>query len=156
MYYNWGESLYVFSKPVRVFSYFVSINWTWFMPLMFVIAGISASFALKKRSANEYIKERVSKLLIPLFFGIIFLIPIQTYFVEKYHNNYRGGYFKQYIMFFTKKTDLTGYFGGFTPGQLWFILYLFIISLLALPIMIKYNKSSKKIDGNKLSFPIIF
>lgn len=125
------------------------------MPLMFVLAGISASFALKKRSAKEYVKERVSKLFIPLVFGILLLIPVQTYFAEKHHNNYKGGYFEQYILFFTKKTDLTGYFGGFTPGQLWFIMYLFVISLLALPIMLKYNKSNKKINGKKLSLPII-
>ena len=155
MYNDWGESFYVYSKPVALFSYFVSINWTWFMPLMFVLSGISASFALRKRSAKEYIKERVSKLFIPLVFGIILLIPIQTFFAEKHHNNYNGGYFKQYILFFTKKTDLTGYFGGFTPGQLWFIMYLLVISLLALPIMLKYNKSNRKIDGRKLSLPLV-
>ncbi|MFA9399456.1 MAG: hypothetical protein ACERKV_14480, partial [Clostridiaceae bacterium] len=62
-----------------------------------------------------------------------------------------GGYFHQYILFFTKETDLTGYTGGFTPAQLWFILYLFIISLIALPITIKYKKSSKKVLVVKLS-----
>lgn len=155
MYNNWGESFYVYSKPVALFSYFVSINWTWFMPLMFVLAGISSSFALKKRSAKEYVKERVSKLFIPLVFGILLLVPIQTYFAEKHHNDYKGGYFEQYILFFTKKTDLTGYFGGFTPGQLWFIMYLFVISLLALPIMLKYKKFNKKIDGKKLSLPLV-
>lgn len=125
------------------------------MPLMFVLAGISTSFALKKRLAKEYVKERISKLLIPFVFGILLLIPMQTYFAEKFHNNYKGGYFKQYILFFTKKTDLTGYFGGFTPGQLWFIIYLFVISLIALPIMLKYNKSHKIINGKNLSIPII-
>ena len=56
-----------------------------------------------------------------------------TYFAEKYHNNYTGGYFYQYILFFTKKTDLSGFKGGFTPAHLWFLLFLFIISLIALP-----------------------
>lgn len=155
MYNNWGESFYVYSKPVELFSYFMKISWIWFMPLMFVLAGISSSFALKKRSAKEYIKERVSKLLVPLIFGILLLIPVQTYFAEKHHNEYKRGYFEQYILFFTKKTDLSGYFGGFTPGQLWFILYLFVISLLALPIMLKFNKSNKSVDGKKLSLPLV-
>jgi peptidoglycan/LPS O-acetylase OafA/YrhL len=155
MYNNFGESFYVFNKPVNLLSDFIMINWTWLMPLMFVLAGISSCCALKKRNAKEYTKERVMRLLIPLVFGILLLVPIQTYFAEKYHNNYTGGYFKQYIMFFTKKTDLTGYTGGFTPGQLWFIFYLFVISMIALPIMLKHNKISIKLYSKKLTMVTI-
>jgi peptidoglycan/LPS O-acetylase OafA/YrhL len=55
-----------------------------------------------------------------------------TFFAEKYHNNYTGTYLQQYILFFTKETDLTGYNGGFTPAHLWFLLYLLIISMIAI------------------------
>lgn len=151
MIYNSFESFYVYNKPVNILSDFVLINWTWFMPLMFVLAGISSAYALKKRTGTEYVKERIMKLFVPLLFGILLIVPIQTYYAEVFHNNYRGGYLEQYILFFTKETDLTGYAGGFTPGHLWFILYLLIISMLALPIMLWYNKSKKKINAEKLS-----
>ena len=151
MYNCFGESFYIYNKPVEILSDFVLINWTWFMPLMFLLAGISASYALKKRSIKEFIKERFYKLFFPLLFGILLLIPVQTYFAEKYHNNYKGGYFKQYILFFTKETDLTGYKGGFTPGQLWFILYLLIICILALPILGWHKKSGRNILGEKIT-----
>ena len=151
IYNGFEKTFYVYNTFIQPLSDFVLFNWSWFMPLMFTLAGISASFALKKRSSGEFAKERVLKLLIPLVFGILLLVPAQTYFAEKFHNNYTGGYFEQYILFFTKKTDLTGYTGGFTPAHLWFLLYLFVISMLALPIMLKYNKSDKKIDGKKLS-----
>ncbi len=95
MYNNFGESFYVYNKPVELLSNFVIINWTWYMPLLFVLAGISSSLAFSKRTAKEFAKERVSKLLIPLIFGILLLVPVQTYFAEKYHNNYADGYFKQ-------------------------------------------------------------
>ena len=36
------------------------------------------------------------------------------------------------IYFFTHITDFSGYDGAFTPGHLWFILFLFLISLIAL------------------------
>lgn len=149
MIYNGFESFYVHGQVVQPLSDFVIINWPWFMPVMFTIAGMSASFALRKRTAGEFAKERITKLLIPLVFGIILLIPAQTYIAERFHNGYTGGYFEQYILFFTKQTDLTGYNGGFTPAQLWFILYLFVISMLTLPLMIFYNKSAKKLDGAK-------
>jgi hypothetical protein len=105
------------------------------MPLLFVIAGISSSFALEKRTSWQYVKERVSKLLIPLLFGVLFVIPIQPYLAELFHFG-QGNFFD----FFTKLGDLTGYTGGFTPGQLWFIAYLFVISLVALPFMCLYKK----------------
>jgi len=118
----------------------------WFMPLLFVIAGISSAFALKKRTAKQFLSERFFKLFLPHVSGILIYIPIQTYFAERYHNQYTGGFFHQYILFFTKPTDLTGYTGGFTPGHLWFILFLFIISIITLPIMLKYIKSFHHID----------
>jgi surface polysaccharide O-acyltransferase-like enzyme len=121
------------------------------MPLLFAIAGISASLAMEKCSMNKFIKKRFFKLFIPFMFGVILTVPIQTFFAEKQHNGYTGNYFQQYILFFTKKTDLTGYTGGFTPAHLWFLLFLFVISLVSLPLIILYKKSNKKINENKLN-----
>jgi len=146
---SWGENFYIFSQPVKPISAFIIATYPWFMPLLFVLAGISSFYALQKCSNWQYIRERIFKLLIPLVFGILFLVPVQTYFAERFHNQYSGSYFAQYILFFTKPTDLSGYTGGFTPGQLWFLLYLFIISLLALPLMRLYLRSAKKLDGKK-------
>ncbi len=156
MIYNaFGESFYIRGPEINAFSNFILACSPWYMPLLFVIAGISSSYALKKRSVKQYVEERFYKLLIPLIFGILLYIPAQTYFAERFHNQYEGGYFYQYFLFFTKPTDLTGYSGGFTPGHLWLILFLFIISIVSLPIMIKYKKSSHPISGSKVTFPIL-
>ncbi|MHC1746790.1 MAG: acyltransferase family protein [Cellulosilyticaceae bacterium] len=151
IYNNFGENFYVKSDGIPLLTSFIQISYAWFMPLLFVIAGISSCYALNRRTPKQYIKERLLKLFIPLISGIVLLVPMQTFYAEKFHNGYRGGYFHQYILFFTKKTDLTGYTGGFTPAHLWFILYLLIISLIALPITLKYKKSNKKIPIDKLS-----
>jgi surface polysaccharide O-acyltransferase-like enzyme len=127
----------------------------WWMTLLFTIAGISSAYALKKRNGREYAVERVSRLLIPLFFGILLVIPIQSYIADIFHNGYSGNYFEHYGIFFTKFTDLTGYDGGFTPAHTWFMLYLFAISMLALPIMLWYNKRGKKIDGSRISMLLL-
>jgi glucan biosynthesis protein C len=152
---TFNEPFYVFSAPVTIFSEFVDVVYPWWMNLLFTIAGISSAYALKTRSGNEYAKERVSKLLIPLLFGIAMLIPVQTYIADVFHNNYAGGYFEHYSIFFTKFTDLTGYDGGFTPAHTWFMLYLFVISMISFPIMLWYNKRDKKIDGSKITMPMI-
>lgn len=155
VYNSFGEGFYVKGVDIPQTTGFIAATWPWFMPLLFVIAGISSAFALQNRSPAQYVKERISKLLIPLIAGILILIPVQTFFAEKFHNGYTGGYFQQYILFFTKPTDLTGYTGGFTPGQLWFILYLFVISIIALPIMSTYHKSAKKFPVHNIPMLIL-
>lgn len=155
MMFNSFESFYVYSHSVKVLNAFLIVAWPWFMPLLFVLAGVSSAYALNKRTAGQYINERVRKLLVPLLSGVLLLVPMQTYFAERFHNGYTGGYLAQYVLFFTKPTDLTGYHGGFTPAQLWFVLYLFVISLLALPLMLWYNKRETKIDANKLTLPLL-
>jgi hypothetical protein len=120
------------------------------MPLLFVIAGISSSHALQNRTPAQFIKERVSKLLVPLIFGLLIVIPVQSYLAELFHFG-EGSYFN----FFTKFGDLTGYTGGFTPGQLWFIAYLFVISLIALPFMLLYKKRGNGTFGAKFPFAVV-
>lgn len=141
--YNSFQSFYVHGNVVQICNDFILFTAIWFMPLLFLLAGMSSYYALQKRSWKEYLRERFYKLFIPLLFGVLLIVPVQTYYAEKFHNNYQGGYFEQYILFLTKITDLTGYHGGFTPAHLWFLLYLFIIVLIALPMMLKVNKTKK-------------
>ena len=53
---------------------------------------------------------------------------------------------------FYKKTDLTGYRGGFTPAHLWFLLYLFVISLTTLLIVRLQKKCLPKFRVGSLSY----
>lgn len=150
IYNSFGENFYIKGESIKTTTTFIIVTWPWFMPLLFTVAGISTAYALQKRSAGGYVKERAERLLVPLIAGILFLIPAQTYFAERFHNGYAGGYFAQYIIFFTKQTDLTGYTGGFTPGHLWFILYLFVISLFSIPFIHIFKIDRFKQDVDKL------
>ena len=154
--YNSTDTVYYINSTGNVFLSLVVITQIpWFMPLMFVLAGISTVYALQKRTVSQYLKERVEKLLIPLISGILIVIPSITYFAECFHNDYTGNYFQQYVLFFTKPTNLTGVTGGFTPSHLWFLFYLFVISLIALPIILLYKKSKKKLRVESTNFLLI-
>lgn len=155
IYNSFGENFYVKGQSILGINGFIIAASPWFMPLLFVIAGMSSVYALQKRTVRQYVKDRVYKLLIPLASGLLLLVPAQTYFAERFHNGYTGGYFQQYILFFSKPTDLTGYSGGFTPAHLWFVFYLFIISMASLPMMISYQRSNKKLQPGKVPFGII-
>lgn len=149
---DFGTKFYIWQAENKLLStLIVSVN-TWFMPILFVLAGISARYSLNNRSNKEFIIQRIYKLFIPFLCGMIFLVPFQTLFARKFFDNYNGGLLAHWKYFFSHCTDFSGYDGAFTPGQLWFILFLFIISMCSLMIFrwIPYSKVIKKIE----KFPI--
>ena len=151
IYNGFGENFYIRAGAEPVLNGFIMVVAPWFMPLLFAIAGISTAYALEKRTTGQYVKERFAKLFIPFAAGLLLLVPVQTYFAERFHNGFTGGYFEQYILFFTKETDLSGYTGGFTPAHLWFILYLFVISLVLIPFIQMYRKGRRKLPTEKMT-----
>lgn len=140
----WGEPNYIFITPNTLLSSFIVFFSPFMMPLLFLLAGMSTKFALNKRSYKEYIVERAKRLLIPLVFGTLVFMPVMCYLADKYNCGYQGSFFSHYRIFFTKITDLIGADGGFSIGQFWFLLYLFVISLLALGIIAIQKKCVKK------------
>jgi fucose 4-O-acetylase-like acetyltransferase len=124
---SWGEGNYVWYQSNRFLSSFILFVSPWYMPLMFVIAGISARMAMKRRSSKAFAGERMRKLFLPLAAGLLTIAPIMSYIGDCYNNGYTGNFFSHYFVYFTKFTTLNGYDGGFTPAHLWFLLYLFII-----------------------------
>ena len=145
---NYGTKFYVWGGNNNILSTLIVLVAPWFMPILFVIAGISTRYSLKKRSTKIYIIERMQRLLVPFIFGTILLVPFQTLFARKFFYNYDGSIIENYKYFFTHFSDLNGYDGMFTFGHLWFLLYLFIISLLSLLIIknISLNRLEKKIE----------
>lgn len=117
-------------------SWFIVIVAYWFMPLMFWLAGASSWYALDSRDGLQYLKERMSRLLIPFLFGILIIVPPQGYLAKLSKPGYDQTYFQFLTSYFRDFSDLSGYFGTFTPAHLWFILYLFIFSLLGLPLLL--------------------
>ena len=132
-------------------TYFIAFVHPFHMPLLFLLAGASAWFALSYRSGGQYAKERVIRLLIPFIFGLLVIVPPQSYLALLGHSDFSGSYFEWYPNFFSiNSSDMDGYFlGGFTPAHLWFIGFLFLFSLLALPLFLylKRRDSGKRLTG---------
>lgn len=125
-------------------SYLVAYLAPWGMPLFFVLAGASTWFALRVRSAGRYVKERATRLLVPFIFGVLVLIPPQSYLGLRSHSDYAGTFLEWYPHFFQLiPEDMEGYhLGGHTWGHLWFILHLFVYSMVALPLFVYLNRES--------------
>ena len=129
--------------------------WTWLMELFFLLSGAGTWYSLKSRSGGQYLLERFKRLLIPLYgVGMLILIPPQLYF-EIFTNQGYGGTFWQYLPQYFRELPgglaVTSLFElnnasflvpYYFSGHLWFIRYLFLISLLTLPLLL-YLKSER-------------
>lgn len=136
----WGEGNYIYFYKSRVLSSFIVAISPWYMALLFVLAGISARLSIQKKGYQNFVRERISKLLIPLIAGVSTVVALMTYYSDRFHHNYQGSFLSHYQVFFTRFTDLTGYDGGWTPGHLWFLLYLFLISIIGLGVIALQRK----------------
>lgn len=138
--FNAGEPFYAKAVPTsQVIGLFLGIIDRWHMPLLFLLAGASSYFALRKRTPSQYAKERGLRLGVPLLFGVLAVTPLQGWYGARANSGYTTS-FLSYVTsgrLFDFSAFLTrdDYFGGFVLGHLWFILFLLLISLVALPFM---------------------
>jgi peptidoglycan/LPS O-acetylase OafA/YrhL len=108
----------------------------WGMPLLFLIAGAASWFSLRRRSGAQYLRERVLRLIIPLIFGLTVIVPPQAY-IAWLGQGHEGSYWQFFQGYWViDPEDLTGFSGKFALGHLWFILFLFVFSLAALPLFL--------------------
>lgn len=101
------------------------------LPLLFLISGVGTIFAFSKRHWFHFVKERSLRLLIPLIFGVLVLIPPQTYFENHdEHNSFFESYFS-----IVSRLDV---------NHLWFIENLFWLSLFVIPLIVFVRSSKSK------------
>lgn len=127
---KFGDFYIVSEQKNLLADLLIIVLFVWYMPMLFFLAGASTHFSLENRSLKDYMKERVKKLLVPLIFGIIVVVPPQTYLARIWRGETNLNYFEHLKYFFTNINDFSGFDGAFTPAHLWFILYLFVVSII--------------------------
>ena len=117
----------------------------WMMPLLFLLSGLGSWYSLKSRSSGQYLFERVKRLLIPLYtVGAFILLPPQFYFELVTHRGYAGTLWKLIPPLYDGSLRFSldaPYLINLWPGHLWFLQFLFLVSLLILPLLL-YLKSA--------------
>ena len=71
-----GKITNLTSQPYDIFMYFV---YPWFMPVLFMVAGISSRLFLERHTDKEFVKSRTRKLLVPSTIGLFAFQFIQGY-----------------------------------------------------------------------------
>lgn len=126
-----------------------------FMTLLFFVSGIASFYSFQKRDSRRYISERLRKLMLPFLMGFLFLCPLAGY-IQALYEGTESSFFDFLPQFFWY--DVVKYK---SYAHLWFLLYLFVFSILCVPIFNLW-KDKKRIDciaafitkGNRLLIPV--
>jgi len=100
----------------------------WHMPLFFLLAGWSAHAALARRSARAFAVERVRRLFVPFLFGTLVLCPVIVWAGLTARPGFDESFLAFLPTFYTRPDR-------FSWSHLWFLVYLFVFSLLWLPVL---------------------
>jgi len=114
----------------------------WGMPMFFLVAGAAVWFSLGVRKPSQFLKERVLRLIVPLFLGILIVVPPQVYLERIYEGDFTGNFLQFYPTFFTHGTYSYEGMGNLSFHHLWFLLYLFVICLVTLPLLLRLRRQS--------------
>ena len=91
------------------------------LPMLFLIAGAGAVILLSFKSPIAFIKQRFMRLLVPLIFAILIIVPPQNYI----------GQIDQFESYWQAYPTLIA---NLSTNHLWFIEYLVVFALLSLPL----------------------
>lgn len=97
------------------------------MPLFFLAAGVSVPAACQARGAREFLKHRTRRLLRPLLFGCVAILPV-TYTFWAYGMVATGRCDEDQILAWRFRPDVAPSVYGFL--HLWFLEYLFLVCAL--------------------------
>jgi peptidoglycan/LPS O-acetylase OafA/YrhL len=108
----------------------------WHMPLFFLLAGWSAHAALARRNARTFGAERVRRLFVPFLFGTLVLCPLIVWVGLTAQPGFDEPFFTFLPTFYTR-------LDRFSWSHLWFLIYLFVFSLLWLPLLLALRGRSQ-------------
>jgi glucans biosynthesis protein C len=104
----------------------------WRLSLLFLVSGVATGYLLARQGTSGFLGQRSTRLLIPLIFGMLVIVPPQSYLEVVEKVGYAGGFagfFRLYV---------TGFHGFCRAGDclllptwnhLWFVAYLWIYTV---------------------------
>jgi len=106
----------------------------WRMPLLFVISGIAIGLYQPARAPLRFAGLRTWRLLLPLLFGMLFIVPVQAYCEAVSNGSVApgfGAFMARYLQLQPwPEGGWTGAEHGVTWNHLWYLAYLWVYTLL--------------------------
>ena len=104
----------------------------WRMPLLFVVSGAAIMLALGTRTPGAFVADRLKRLLLPLAFGMVVLVPPQVYLERLWRGQFTGSF----LQWLPQAFDGTYPAGNTSWHHLWFLAYVLVLTLVLLPVFL--------------------
>jgi glucans biosynthesis protein C len=104
----------------------------WRLSLLFLVSGVATGYLLARQGCGRFLRLRSTRLLIPLIFGMLVIVPPQSYLEVVEKLRYAGGFAEFYRLY------ITGFHGFCHDGNclimptwnhLWFVAYLWVYTV---------------------------
>ncbi|MDQ3206543.1 MAG: acyltransferase family protein [Pseudomonadota bacterium] len=114
----------------------------WRMDLIFLISGLSVHFLLRSTPPGRFMTLRTARLMVPLVFGCLLIVPVQPYAQGVANGAVEAGFMRFLAMYFSghewPAEAFDGWKDSFTWNHLWYLAYLWVYTLalaLLLPLL---------------------
>ncbi len=108
----------------------------WRMELLFLVSGLAVNFMRRRGSLARLAGKRSLRLLLPLVFGVLVVIPIQPYVQGLANHLVEPGFGRFLLRYWSggpwPAGAFTGWQYGFTWNHLWYLPYLWVYTMLLL------------------------
>ena len=127
--WGWHVKDEVVSPGFTIFMEFLQM---WMLPSIFIVSSASIRYSLGFQKPGRFVRGKLTRLLVPLVFGIFVLSPHQVYFEDLTYGQFSGSFIKWFPRFFD---GLYGFGGNFAwmGLHLWYLLFLLLFTLILRP-----------------------
>jgi glucans biosynthesis protein C len=109
---------------------------SWRLPLLFVVSGFAGRMLIERTSnVFWFIRERSARLLVPVLFGIIIVIPVQPWIELSTQHGYSHGFVWFWLNDYFRFSTIDGIVVP-TWQHLWFVVYIWAY-MIALPLFVQ-------------------
>ena len=112
----------------------------WRMPLLFIISGLAISFVVERYSPGRLALRRIWRLLLPLVFGMAFIVAPQCYYEALTKGLIEPGFGRFMLQYLTFQDFPGDAWGGeemivWTWNHLWYLAYILCYTLVLLALV---------------------
>jgi hypothetical protein len=105
----------------------------WRLSLLFLVSGVATAYLVERRKGKGFLGMRSVRLLVPLVFGMLVVVPPQSYLEVVEQIRYPGSYaefWRLYLTAYGNFCDADGCLIVPTWNHLWFVAYLWVYTIL--------------------------
>jgi hypothetical protein len=108
----------------------------WRMALLFLISGLALNVLQRDRAGWSLIGNRSRRILVPLIFGMLVIVPIQPYCQGIMNHHVEGGFGDFLLRYYRfqpwPKDSFDGWQFGVTWNHLWYLAYVWTYSVVVI------------------------